>query len=173
MKLTRSITKTIYLSGLALYVVSLFLPAYSPLGIWNESGWDALKFVLNIDFNAVKQINSIVQVLNFAVLMLSALNSVLVVILIGLFPIRRYFNNKRWFKNYCSRRNLVTSICNHNVNNGGRNRFEIRLLYMVCFNYVNLRFFSPKTIQQQINVNHLVTLLLKVHSCRVAVLLEC
>ncbi len=98
MKLTRSIAKIIYLSGLALYVVSLFLPAYSPLGIWNESGWDALKFVLNIDFNAVKQINSIVQVLNFAVLMLSALNSVLVVILIGLFPIRRYFNNKRWFK---------------------------------------------------------------------------
>jgi len=98
MKSTPFIAKAIYLSGLVLYVVSLFLPAYSPLGVWNESGWDALKFVLSIDFNAVKQINSTIQVLNFAVLMLSAMNNVLVAISIGLFPIRRYFNNTGWFK---------------------------------------------------------------------------
>ena len=98
MKSAPFITNAIYLSGMLLYLVSLLLPAYSPLGAWNQSGWDALKFVLDIEFDAVKKINNFVQVLNFAILILSAMNNLLVVASIGLFPIRHYFNNNLWFK---------------------------------------------------------------------------
>ena len=95
---TRTMAKTIYLSGLFLYIASLFLPAYAPFGAWNQTGWEALRFIWHIDFSAVRQMNDAVQILNFTLFMLSAANNVFVVISMGLFPVRHRFNHQRGFK---------------------------------------------------------------------------
>jgi len=89
--------KYLYLSGLIMYIGALFLPAYSLFGSWNQTGWDALRFLLKIDFTAVARMQKTIEIVNFSVLVLSAVNNLFVVISPALFPRRHGLVRRRWF----------------------------------------------------------------------------
>lgn len=87
----------IYLLGLILFLASLVLPAYSPLGAVTYSGWDAVTALLSLRPRMLLDFGRVQDIATAAVLAASGLNTVFVILSPLLFPARRRFYRKPWF----------------------------------------------------------------------------
>ena len=89
--------KYIYLSGLIIYVAALFLPAYSVYGVMEQTGWETLQFLTRVDFSMIWKMKSLIELVNFSVLILSSVNNLFVIASPVLFPVRNILNRNTWF----------------------------------------------------------------------------
>lgn len=90
-------TNYIYLSGLAAYIVALFLPAWSVYGVMEQTGWETIRFLTRLDFSMVWKMKSLIEFVNFSVLILSAVNNVFVIASPLMFPFRNTLKRKTLF----------------------------------------------------------------------------
>jgi len=88
----------VYCAGLALFLVSLFLPAYSPLGAVDYTGWNALAALLSPRLYGLLDAASPDSMLAASVIVAAGLNNLLALLSPLLFPLRRHFYNWRWFR---------------------------------------------------------------------------
>ena len=88
----------IYLSGITLFLASLFLPAYSPLGAVDYTGWNALAALLSPRLYGLLDAGRLRAVLVALVLVAAGLNNLLAFLSPLLFPLRRRFQRRRWFR---------------------------------------------------------------------------
>lgn len=87
----------VYATGLALFLASLVLPAYSPLGAVTYSGWDAVTALLSLRPRMLLDFGRARDIAAGAILAVSGLNTVFVFLSPLLFPVRRRFYRRSWF----------------------------------------------------------------------------
>lgn len=91
-----SLALRIYFLGLALYLASLFLPAYSPLGAIDYTGWNALAALFSprlfrlLDAARPHDIPAVLMIVA------AALSNLLAILSPLLFALHRRFRHGRW-----------------------------------------------------------------------------